>query len=219
MDDVKPQICSLLDGLYSAEVIDNVARIGAHYLNGRQEHPTYEDVPKDLHMFTEARQMSDTTVPAPTGYESQVLSDLGILRENGTIKGAFNHIMTRMLTIPMVLGGYVKNWPSEAEIEIFTDPPLLQRDKEYVARAHDRYFAQAGDKLASKEELARRFAMLGCKPTTANASCARCSSQDLSVAWTSPLARPSSGSTVEKPSSSASPASARQPTVAPVCPG
>ncbi len=161
MDDVRPQIVSLLDGLYSAEVIDDVACIGAHYLSGRQAQPTYVDMPKDLHGFTQVRKMSDTKVPAPIDYESQALTDLGILTQDGQIKGAFNHIITRMITMPLILGGYVKNWPTEVEQEIFTDPPLLQRDRSYVTKAHDRYFAQAADKLASTEELAKRFAMLG----------------------------------------------------------
>jgi hypothetical protein len=161
MEDFRPLIVSLLDGLYRPEVIDDVATVGAHYLNGRRENPTYDDVPPQLHKFTDARKMSDVKVPAPQGFDSHVLRDLAILGNDGVIKGSFNHIITRIITIPMIIGGYVENWPPKAEQDIYTDPPIFQRDRDYVARANDKYFAQAGEKLSSPEVLARRFKMLG----------------------------------------------------------
>lgn len=162
MIDVKPQVIGIFEDLYAAQVVDELATAAAHYLDrvSNYGHMTKYRVPSSLHDYTSAREMSNTVVDAPEDFDSDILRNLGVLSD-GELKGAFNHIIARMITIPRMLPGYVDNWPTAEEKALYTDPPLLQMERDDVVRIHDQYFAQAAEKLAEEGALAHKFRSLG----------------------------------------------------------
>jgi hypothetical protein len=161
MLDLKARVPNLLYNLYSDEVIDQLTTAAAHYAKQKAENPVYVDVPSSLHGATRARQMSDVVVGAPSRFKSEILSHLGVLKSDGTLKGPLNHMLARMFTIPRMLQGYIGNWPTDDEKAIYTDPPLLQMDRDQVGRIYDDYFARAADMLGCQNMLAMKFKLLG----------------------------------------------------------
>ncbi len=155
------KVSELLSGLYPDKIIDEMGKIVGDYLSKLQKNPRYKPVPSSLHEVTEAREMFDPVIEI--SWEPDEFFELmGIYDgKSRTVKGPLNHILTRMFTIARMLEGYIENYPNEEEKKIYTDPPLLQRESEELKRIHEKYFANATEKLKNKNELMKRFELLG----------------------------------------------------------
>ena len=158
---IERDTATLLDGLYPDYIVGETARLAGHYTQMKADHPSYVSVPESLHGVTRAREMSDVRVEGPQKkFRTDLLPILGVY-DGKTVHGPLNHILARMITIPMMIGGYLDHYPDENEIGIYTDPPLLQFSPDELRHLYDAYFAAADEALKDPEELGRRFRMLG----------------------------------------------------------
>jgi hypothetical protein len=146
-------------GLYSDEIVDDLLSVTSQYMKG-QEKSYALNIPSSLHGATSAREMTNPVVIAPQKPVNDFFREMGIC-DGKIIKGPLNRILARMITIPMMISGYMNNYPSPQEREIYTDPPLLQRSPDELKRLYDTFFAAASEKLEGKTEMLKRFASLG----------------------------------------------------------
>jgi len=154
------EVSELVSGLYSDQIVDELQKIADHYRDIKRSKPSYLDVPSSLHNVTGARKMSNPIVAVPEDIRSPIFKHLGITGEE-CLHGPLNHILARMITIPMMLEGYVNNYPAEEELKIYTDPPLLQMPQDEVKRIFEKYFARASEKLKDEKEFVKAFKVLG----------------------------------------------------------
>lgn len=162
MKELSIAVGDMLDGLYSDEVVDYVSTLADLYSDRKLSGLDRLPIPDSLKDVTESRKMSKPMVYIPDGcFDNPVLRHLGIV-EGEKINGPLNHIITRMLTIPKMLPGYIDNYPTNPdELKTYTDPPLLQLPPDELKRISDDYFAQAHHALSEEPELLERFKLLG----------------------------------------------------------
>lgn len=92
--------------------------------------------------------------------DSTVLGHLDIIKD-GKIIGPANHIISRLISIPAMLGDYIESNPTPEEVASYTDPKLLQYTPEQLQEVFKNHFEKASEALSDRNELDRRFALLG----------------------------------------------------------
>jgi plasmid stabilization system protein ParE len=156
-------VARLLSGLYNPQIVDEVAAVADHYremslsLDGRKPIP----IPSSLHGVTEAHYMPDPDVQGPEEKPTAGILELIGVYNGETLHGPMSHILARLFTTPRMLRGYIDNYPTAAELSIYTDPPFLQLPPEELELKFRKYFETAAEALADPVELGRRLAMLG----------------------------------------------------------
>ena len=163
MPKLREKVTDLLDGLYSAGIVEDISELAQFYRDRKVLDSGTMPVPESLHAVTDARGMSDPMVPVDDKrrFDKPYLVGLGIVTDDGVIRGPLNAILSRMLTIPRMIRGYVENYPTCDERVIYTDPPMLQWEHRDLARIADTHFGQASDALEQEVELVERFKLLG----------------------------------------------------------
>ena len=159
MNKIKEGVGELLDGLYSDGIVETASGAAKGYTMVQKYQPAFTEMPHSL-----AEATGRTKIYGPDveyGVYGDFFELMDFTEKHGYMKGPLNHITTRMITIPMMIKDYIGNYPTKEEIKIYEDPPLLQLSPDKLKEFYEDYLATAAEKLEDKEELVKRFDMLG----------------------------------------------------------